>query len=57
MKLEISSAKDCGKYVRSEKGTDTASVTKTAVKDTSLNQSLKVTSKQKHCTVDLLLQK
>lgn len=40
MKLEISSAKDCGKYVRSEKGTDTASVTKTAVKDTSLNQSL-----------------
>lgn len=35
----MSSAKDCGKYVRSERGTDTASVTKTAVKDT-LNQSL-----------------
>lgn len=34
------SAKDCGKYMRSEKGTDTASLTKTSVKDDPLNLSL-----------------
>lgn len=36
----LRSPKDSGKYVRSEKGTDTASVTKAAVKDTPLNSSL-----------------